>query len=188
MPHTGVSISDSLRYAEDFCNACDCLLSQNQKSIFLVTVTNDQVAFNDPAAVRVVTKERITIADGYREWTANLISPYDGYLYPRIDQLHDQIQGLSHNQLSDITVLVGSLVLPYNYNGIVGGYDPLNVFQPKQGAGISNQQIYLQIFGYGLPDTANYFSIKSIVLSGPLVQEGVSFKLIATANGKNLGI
>lgn len=185
MPYT--TISDSLRYAEDQTNAVDCLLSQNQKAIWLVQVTNDQIGFNDPQNARTVAKTRITIADGYRAWTASLLSPYDGYLYPRIEQVSAHIQGLSHNQLSDIVVRIGSLVLPYNYNGLVAGYDPLDVFLPKQAGSATNQAIYLQIFGFGLPATANYFSIKEIILSGPLVQEGVSFMLLAQANGQNLG-
>ncbi len=74
-------------------------------------------------------------------------------------------------------VAVGALVFPYNVNGLSAGYDPLAVFQPKLTN--DNMQIYLRIFGLGIPDEANYYAIRSVQLTGKDIQEGISFKLIA---------
>ena len=176
------TITDSLRYAEDYTNAVDCLLSQDQKKIFLTIVSNDQLNFDSTSNARIITSQRITIADGYRAWTANEDTPFDGYLYPRIEQLKTDILIQSNNQFAKQTFLIGSIVFPYNMNGIVGGLAPLETFQPRIGAN-NNTALYLQIFGLGLPDDANFFTIKEIRLSGKGVQEGISYKLVAEANG-----
>jgi hypothetical protein len=180
-----MSITDSLRYAEDFTNATDCLLSQNQKAVYVVYMTNDQVAFDDPSTQRTVIQNKITIADGYRAWTAPLISPYDGFLYPRVRERKANILVQGKDQLTLTQVEVGSLVLPYCFNGCNYGTDP-DVFTPGIGKN-SNVQVYLRIFGFGLPDTANLYTIKEVKLSGTGIQEGISYKLIAEANGLNIG-
>lgn len=181
------TISDSLRFAEDICNVNDVLLSQDQKPIFLVTIVNDQINFDSDSTQRIISSQRITIGDGYSLFVSQQYSPYDGYKYPRIQQLSDSVMVLANGQLTDMTILVGSICFPYDFNGIIGGLDPLATFQPPQGTN-SNIEVYLQIFGLGLPTNVNYFKIKEIVLSGKNIQEGICYKVMAVAASVNINV
>jgi hypothetical protein len=179
------NITDSLRYAEDQCNAVDCLLSQDQKPVYVITVTGDTTNFDDTGLTRILTSQRITIADGYRAWTASQITGMDGYLYPRVEELTGQALVLAGGQLTDKLFLIGALVLPYNFNGMVGGLDPLPTFQPTSNANID---VYIQVFGLGLPRTVNYYKVKNIVLSGKHIQEGISYKVLCEAANVNIKV
>lgn len=179
------NITDSLRYAEDQCNAVDCIVSQDQKQVYLVQVANDQVGFADTSTNRVMISKRITIADGYRAWTVSQVSPYDGFLYPRVQQLDSRTAVQSGGQLGRMNVLIGAIVFPYCFNGISGGLDPA-IFQPLIGNN-NNIQTYIQILGLGLPTNQSYFDIKEVMLTGKSIQEGISYKILAEYNGLSIG-
>ena len=181
------AITDSLRYAEDQCNAVDCLLSQDQKPVYIVYVSGDITNFDDPINQKVIVKNRVTIADGYRAWTATEITAMDGYLYPRVEQLRGQALVLAGGQLTDKLFLIGSLCLPYDFNGFHGGLDPIQTFQTAP-TNNSNIEVLLQIFGLGLPGSVNYFKIKDIVLSGKGIQEGISYKVLAEETSFNVSV
>jgi hypothetical protein len=178
-----MSISGALSFAEDMANAADVLLSENTKPIYAVTITNDQIAYNDTSASRVVSKERITIADGYRPFVSQQETPFDGYLYPCVRQLSpSEVRVLSNGQLSENMFLIGPILFPYTLGSFSGGLDPLATFQPTIGSN-NNLQMYVQIFGVGLPNTTNYFSVKEIVLTGKGIHPGLSYKvLVESAN------
>lgn len=182
-----MTVTDSVRFAEDFANAADVVVSQNQKAVYLVTVTNDMVNFNDSTSNRVVTSTRLTIADGYRASVAATVSPYDGYMNPRVEELTGNVMIATGAQLMNKTVLVGPFVLPYTLNTVSGGRDPVATFQPAQGSN-SNISVYLQIVGLGLPSNVDNFQINNILLSGKGIQEGISFKVLASTANVNLNV
>jgi hypothetical protein len=176
-----MSITSALSYAEDFTNAVDCIISENTKSVYVVSIVNDQIGYDDSGASVVASTTRITIADGYRAYLASEDTPFDGYLNPGMRQLsRSEVKFLSNGQLTTNMFLVGPICFPYTYNSFSGGLDPLAVFQPPIGSN-SNLQVYLQIFGTGLPETNNFFAIKDIVLTGKGIQEGISYKLLVEA-------
>jgi hypothetical protein len=181
-----MSISSALAYAEDMTNSVDVMVSENTNPIYVVVVSNDQVAFNDTSAARVVSKTRITIADGYRPYIAQQDSPFDGYLNPDVRQLTPaEIKLYSPGQLSSNMFLIGPILFPYVFGGKNYGLDPLLVFQPSIG-GNNNLQVYVQIFGLGLPNTTNYFVIKRIILSGKGIAEGLAYKVLIEAAMVNI--
>ena len=176
-----MSISSALSFAEDQTNAVDCIISENTKAVYVVQITNDQVAFNDTSAARVVSSNRITIADGYRPYVATDDTPFDGYLNPYVRQLTpSEVKVLSPGQLSSNMFLVGPILFPYTFNSHSYGLDPLLIFQPAIGNN-NNNQVYVQIFGVGLPSTSNYFAVKQIVLAGKGILAGLSYKVLVEA-------
>ena len=172
-----MTITNSLRFCEDFTNAVDCLLSQNQKPTYIIYVSGDVTNFNDPVNQKVIVRSRLTIADGYRAWTASQIHGLDGYLYPRVEQLKGQALVLAGGQLTDKLFTIGSFTLPYVWNTNNYGLDPLSTFQPAPNNN-NNIEVYIQVFGLGLPNSVNYFKVKDVVLSGKGIQEGISYKVL----------
>lgn len=168
------SVSDSLKFAEDFTNVVDCLLAQNRKQVNLVIITNDNINYNDPTNQKTVIETRITIADHYRSY-----APIDGYLNPRVEQYNSDIMVSANGQLTDNLLLIGSLVFPYEVNGFRGGIDPV-MFQPASSS-VSSIQTYIQILGLGLSPQGNWFQIKEIKLTGKGIQEGISYKVLVEA-------
>lgn len=184
MPAT--TVTAGLSYSEDQCNAVDVLLSDNTKQVFVVQVLNSQIGYNDTGASKIVNTTRITIADGYRAFVAQDDTPFDGYLYPCVRQLSPaETKILANGQLSTNMFLVGPILFPYTYNGNSYGLDPLATFQPSI-SGNSNQQMYVQLFGVGLPTTTNLYAVKQIVLTGKGILPGLSYKVLIEAAQLNL--
>jgi len=173
-----MTVSDSLKYAEDMTNAVDCLLAQNRKQINYVAITNDAINYDDTNINKTTIISRLTIADGYRSY-----APYDGYLNPGFEQISAENTVLSAGQLTDNLFLIGPFVFPYELNGVSGGVDPY-LFQPSIGSN-NNIQIYLQIFGLGLSPQGNFYKIKEIKLSGKGIQAGISYKLLIQSTQSN---
>jgi hypothetical protein len=176
---------NAFRLAEDQCNKVDCLLGLNPYAIYVLTIENDEVSFDDPTNIRVVNPpQRIVLADGYLP-----SAPYDGYLNPRVVQTSSSVSVLAGGQLSANYISIGPLCYPYtNGYGLSGGYDPLSTFQASTTLpGQNNLQVWLQIVGIGLSSTANsFYRVISIRLSGKGIQEGVSYKVIAESTGTNI--
>ena len=181
-----MSISGALSFSDDMANAADVLLSENTKQVFVITVSNDQVAYNDTSSSRVVSSQRITIADGYRPFVYQEDTPFDGYLYPCVRQLSpSEVKVISNGQLSSNMFLLGPIQFPYTLGSFSGGLDPLATFQPTIG-GSNNLQIYVQLFGVGLPSTTNYFDVKEIVLTGKGINPGLSYKVLLESSNINI--
>jgi hypothetical protein len=162
-----------LRYAEDISNAVDCLVAHNMKKVFLVTIMNDAIDFQDNTKNKAAIQTRLIIADGYRS-----TAPGDGYLNPGVHQVKSNINVLSAGQLVDNTILVGPFCFPYERNNQWFGIDPI-IFQPWLSN--NNLQVYLLIFGEGLAKNGDFFKITEIVISGKGMGDNISYKVKAEA-------
>ena len=167
--------SQSFKYSEDFMLAFTSIIGRSPYEVFLITITNDQVDINDTNTNRVVTEQRILIADGYRSYAAG-----DGYLNPIVKQLDGQQLILSNGQLTSNHLMVGPIVFPYVWNNFSGGTDA-TLFQPPIGSN-SNTQIYVQIRGPGLSPNGNFFEVKQVVLKN---MAAFSYRLLLEATSSN---
>jgi hypothetical protein len=174
----GFDASQSFRYSEDFTLAIPSILGVAPYQVWLVNIINDQISFNQTNSLRVETRKRILVADGYRSY-----APNDGYLNPMIEQLDNRTIVISNGQLDADTLLLGPIVFPYILNGFSGGIDPLSTFQPPRSIN-SNQQIYIQILGNGLATTGNYFRVDTILLKESLFQ--LSYRVLLKSIGSNV--
>ena len=153
-------VIQAYRLAEDKAQLASCLMGNNPYQANLITITNDQINFDDPVNTRIRNNRRITVADGYLSF-----APYDGYLNPYVKSAKADTLVLSANTLTDMEAILGPLVFPYIIGTISGGIDS-NVFYPLDGTN-NNTQIYIQLIGPGLNTTnGNYFKISEIILSG----------------------
>lgn len=160
--------SQALRYAADQALAVPSIVGVSPYAVYLVTITNDQVQFNDTGSSRAVLTERILVADGFRSYAA-----LDGYLNPLITQMNGEALIISGGQILATNLVMGPLVAPYSYNSFVGGTDP-QLFQPLQGS-TANTQVFVQIKGTGLSPKGNWFAIKWVELDA---LRGLTFKVI----------
>lgn len=167
--------SEAFKYSEDFMLAFTSIIGRTPYQIFLITITNDQIDINDVNTGRVVTEQRILIADGYRSYAAG-----DGYLNPIVKQLSGEQLVLSNGQLTANQLMLGPIVFPYTANGFSGGTDAA-LFQPPLGSN-SNTQIYVQIRGPGLSPKGNFFEVKQVVLKN---MAAFSYKLLLEATSSN---
>lgn len=156
---------DSLRYAADNGNTAVALTSLSAFKCYLVSITGDQVGFNDTASNKVRTDTRLTVGKGFIA-----TAPGDGFLNPHISYIskYNDKTGttvLSGAGLTAMDLMMGPFALPYNTGFASGGLDPA-VFQPGP-TSASNTNIYVHIFGLGLnTNNGNYYRVKEIVLGG----------------------
>jgi hypothetical protein len=167
--------SHAFKYAEDFMLAFTSIIGRSPYHSYLITITNDQVDINDVNTGRVVTQQRLLIADGYRDYAAG-----DGYLNPIIKQINGEQLVLSNGQLTANQIMLGPIVFPYNWNNFAGGTDSA-LFQPPLGSN-SNTQIYVQLRGPGLSPNGNFFEVKQVVLKN---MAAFSYRLLLEATSSN---
>ena len=167
--------SQAFKYAEDFSLAMASIIGRCPFSIYLITITNDQIDINDTNNARVITEQRLLYADGYRNYAAG-----DGYLNPIIKQLSGEQLILSNGQLTANQLLLGPLVFPYTWNNFSGGIDSV-LFQPPIGSN-NNTQIYIQVRGPALSPNGNFFEVKQVVLKN---MAAFSYRLLLEATSSN---
>lgn len=160
--------SQAFRYAMDKGLAIPSMLGVSQYSVYITTVTNDQVDINDVDSNRLVTSTRLLISDGYRSYAAG-----DGYLNPMIQQEMGEQLIISNGKLTANKLKLGPLVFPYTLNGLSSGIDP-NLFQPAIGSN-TNVSVYVQVKGLGLNPNTNFFTIEEIVIDG---MDNLSYEVI----------
>jgi hypothetical protein len=132
----------------------------NGFGITLVTITNDVINFDDTGIGRIRVNLPLYVG-------TNLFPNLNPHIqYAAENGLgHNSVLVLSGAAMTDLELLIGPLVFPYNVYGKCGGINPA-IFQPGPTAAKSTQ-IYIQVTGLGLNQAnGNYFKIKEIVLSG----------------------
>jgi hypothetical protein len=169
--------SQALRYAMDQGLAVPSILGVCEYAVYLYTLSNDQIDLDHLTSVSSVSTQRILIADGYRSYAAG-----DGYLNPMVKEDSTSVLLGSNAVFTSKTVTVGPIVMPYNLNNLVSGYDP-NTFAPPTNS--TNLQYWIQLVGPGILGgygQGSFYDINEIRLSD---MGNLSFYLIIKATGTN---
>jgi hypothetical protein len=173
------NVIQSFRVAEDTCNVNNCLIGECPYSVWLVTVTNDQISFNQTAVSRLVQIQRITIGGAplYPNGYNNTLIPGDGYCNPIIKQDDNTVLTMANGQLNADKLRIGPICFPYLLDVFNGGTDPI-IFQPARGQA-TNTQNYIQVLGLGLAPTGNLFRIERLDVN----MNGIFYHLVLTSAG-----
>jgi hypothetical protein len=167
----GFDASQAFKYSTDFMLAVPSILGVATYQVNLITIINDQVNYDDPTNTRVATSNRITVADGYRDYSSG-----DGYLNPMVKDANGQTLVLSGGSIVDMEVILGPLVFPYYENNFAGGLDS-GLFYPLLNTA-NNVQVFIQLMGPGLNEVnGNFFKVKEVVLNA---MSNIYFKLRLT--------
>ena len=150
---------DSIRAAADNAAGIIAAKEMSNYEITLVNVINDQVNFDDSSSTRIRTDTRLTVGNA----VGTNLNPHIHYLPYKT--INNGINILSGAALTNMELMLGPLIFPYDAGYQKGGIDP-SLFQPGPTAA-NNTSIYVKIMGLGLNQVnGNYFNITEVVLSG----------------------
>jgi hypothetical protein len=152
------SFIDSLRAAADNGLGVVAATSLSPYTCTVVTVSNDQVNFDDATNTRVRVDTPIYVGSG----VGPNLNPHVQYLEK---WTADATTVLSARALMDLQMMMGPIVYPYNTGYQSGGFNTSN-FAPNT---ITPKavQVYVWLQGPGLnPINGNYFKVIDIVLNG----------------------
>ena len=164
--------SSAMRYAMDFTLAQTSIVGVTPYSVYVYQILNDQVDISDTDGYRVVLKERILIADGYRTYASQ-----DGYLNPIVTQEMGESLLVSNGQITSNIIILGPLVFPYTANNFTGGIDTA-IFQPPI-LDNNNIQVYVQLRGDALSPKGNFFDVDEIKTAD---MGGLSYYVVLKSN------
>lgn len=149
---------DTIRAAADNGVGIVAYKELSDFEVYLVNVTNDQVNFNDSDASRTRVDTRITVGSAI----GTNLNPHVSYI-TKMDEFTTSV--LAGGALTDMELMLGPLIFPYDTGYQTGGYSPSN-FQPGP-TSAKNTQIYVHLIGDGLNQAnGNYFKVKEVVLNG----------------------
>ena len=150
---------DSIRAAADNAAGIIAAKEMSNYQVTLVNVVEDQVDFDSSAAARTRTDTLITVGNAI----GPNLNPHVHYM--NYKTVNNGINVLSGAALTNMELMLGPLIFPYNAGYQTGGIDPA-LFQPGPTAA-HNTSIYVKVTGLGLNQAnGNYFRVDEVVLSG----------------------